>query len=73
MNTTSLDLMEDLITAYQELFNENSSLPPDRNRSHWIRLLTGTGVVAVRPYRYAHDQKDELERQCAMMLEQGII
>jgi hypothetical protein len=29
--------------------------------------------VAVRPYRYLQLQKDELERQCADMLEQGII
>jgi hypothetical protein len=29
--------------------------------------------VAVRPYRYAHLQKEELERQCAVMLTQGVI
>jgi hypothetical protein len=29
--------------------------------------------VAVRPYRYPQLQKDELERQCAEMLAQGII
>jgi hypothetical protein len=29
--------------------------------------------VAVRPYRYPHLQKDELERQCTEMLGQGII
>jgi hypothetical protein len=29
--------------------------------------------VAVRPYRYPHLQKDELEAQCAAMLNQGII
>jgi len=29
--------------------------------------------VAVRPYRYPQLQKDELERQCAVMLAQGII
>jgi hypothetical protein len=31
------------------------------------------GSVAVRLYRYAHLQKDELERQCNEMLRQGII
>jgi hypothetical protein len=31
------------------------------------------GSAAVRPYRYPQLQKDELERQCAAMLEQGII
>ena len=29
--------------------------------------------MVVRPYRYPQLQKDELERQCAMMLSQGII
>ena len=29
--------------------------------------------MAVRPYRYAHTQKDELERQCDEMLRLGII
>jgi hypothetical protein len=29
--------------------------------------------VAVRPYRYAHLQKVELEKQCARMLVQGVI
>jgi hypothetical protein len=29
--------------------------------------------VAVRPYRYAHVQKQELQRQCAAMLQTGVI
>jgi hypothetical protein len=29
--------------------------------------------VAVRPYRYPAAHKDELERQCAAMIEQGIV
>jgi hypothetical protein len=35
--------------------------------------MPGTAPVAVRPYRNTHLQKDELERQCAEMLGQGII
>jgi hypothetical protein len=48
-------------------------LPPARPYDHRIHLLPGTAPVAVRPYRYPHLQKDELERQCAEMLGQGII
>jgi hypothetical protein len=40
---------------------------------HHIRLKSGTGAVAVRPYHYTHTQKDELERQCDKMLCLGII
>jgi hypothetical protein len=29
--------------------------------------------VAVRPYRYPAAHKDELERQCAAMIDQGIV
>ena len=35
--------------------------------------MTGTDAVAVRPYRYPQLQKDELELQCAKMLQQGVI
>ena len=40
---------------------------------HRIHLLPGTSPVAVRPYRYPQLLKDEIERQCADMLRQGII
>lgn len=40
---------------------------------HRIHLLPGTAPVAVRPYLYPQLQKDELERQCSVMLAQGII
>ena len=35
--------------------------------------MPNTAPVAVRPYRYPQLQKDELETQCAAMLQQGII
>jgi hypothetical protein len=40
---------------------------------HCIHLLPGTAPIAVSPYRYPQLQKNELERQCADMLAQGII
>jgi hypothetical protein len=68
----SADLMEDLLQSFASLFNTPTGLPPPRDRQHRIRLVLGTAPVAVRPYRYAHLQK-ELERQCAVMLTQGVI
>jgi hypothetical protein len=35
--------------------------------------LPGTAPIAVRPYRYEHTQKLELERQCIEMLRTGVI
>jgi hypothetical protein len=55
------------------VFQEPQGLPPRRRLSHRIRLKPGTSVIAVRPYRYAHLQKDELERQCDEMLRTGVI
>ncbi|WVZ84776.1 hypothetical protein U9M48_031766 [Paspalum notatum var. saurae] len=40
--------------------------------SHRIRLQAGTDAVVVRLYRYAHVQKDELERQCNELHCQGL-
>ncbi|WVZ93413.1 LOW QUALITY PROTEIN: hypothetical protein U9M48_039393 [Paspalum notatum var. saurae] len=37
------------------------------------KLQAGTEAVAVHPYRYAHVQKDELERQSNELLRQGVI
>jgi hypothetical protein len=57
----------------EDLFAEPQGLPPRRHLSHRIRLKPSTGAVAVRPYRYAHTQKDELEHQCDEMLRLGVI
>jgi hypothetical protein len=69
---TSVDVMEDLLLQFTCIFTEPIGLPPVHQHSHQIRLLPGTGAVAVRPYCYAYAQK-ELEHQCADMLRLGII
>ncbi|OIT36537.1 putative mitochondrial protein, partial [Nicotiana attenuata] len=65
--------LEELFAEFADLFHEPSGLPPLRNCDHQICLEPGTGPVVVRPYRYPHLQKDEIERQCTQMLQQGII
>jgi hypothetical protein len=69
----STDLMEDLLQSFASLFDTPTALPPPRDRQHLIHLIPRTAPVAVRPYRYAHLQKEELECQCAVMLTQGVI
>jgi len=39
----------------------------------WDYHQSAPGITAVRPYRYPALQKDELERQCRVMEEQGLI
>jgi len=56
------DLLDALLEEFESLFAEPQGLPPERHLSHRIRLKPGADAVAVHPYRYAHAQKDELER-----------
>ncbi|WVZ76818.1 LOW QUALITY PROTEIN: hypothetical protein U9M48_024749 [Paspalum notatum var. saurae] len=56
-------LLEDLLTAFDDVFAAPTGLPPARACNHRIHLRPSTPSVVVRPYRYAQLQKDELERQ----------
>uniref|UniRef100_A0A453F7H4 Reverse transcriptase domain-containing protein n=1 Tax=Aegilops tauschii subsp. strangulata TaxID=200361 RepID=A0A453F7H4_AEGTS len=62
-----------LIEQYGVLFEEPKGLPPQRAFDHSIPLVPGARPVNLRPYRHSPAQKDEVERQVAEMLAQGII
>jgi hypothetical protein len=61
------------LADFDDVFSEPRGLPPPRSRDHSITLVPGAPPVAVRPYRYPALHKDELERQCTAMLDQGLI
>jgi hypothetical protein len=67
------DFMKALLESFEDIFAEPHGLPPPRCHDHRIRLLPGTTLVKVHPYRYLQLLKDEIERQCDDMLQQGII
>jgi hypothetical protein len=67
------DIMEDLILRFSSLFMDPTGMPLAWPHNHHIWLLPGTLPVAVRPYRYEHAQKVELESQCQELLRQGVI
>ena len=71
--TTDDTLIDGLLHAFADVFTEPIGLPPARGREHHIVLKPGSSPVAVRPYRYPAAHKDELERQCAAMIDQGIV
>lgn len=65
--------MDDLFAEFNDLFAEPHGLPPVQKIFHLIHLKKGTEAIAIRPYCYAQLQKDELEHQCADMLQQETI
>ncbi|XP_042027355.1 uncharacterized protein LOC121774573 [Salvia splendens] len=62
-----------LIEAFPEVTTAAASLPPHRPIDHCIPLQAGSQPVSVRPYRYNHAQKDEMEKLVSEMLTAGII
>ncbi|XP_062028068.1 uncharacterized protein LOC133743955 [Rosa rugosa] len=62
-----------LVQQYTEIFQPPTTLPPAREHDHRIELLPNTTAINVRPYRYPHFQKSEIEKIVQEMLANGII
>nr|GEU37907.1 transposon Ty3-I Gag-Pol polyprotein [Tanacetum cinerariifolium] len=65
--------IEPLLDRFSPLFQVPTTLPPHRVIDYRIHLLPNTKPVNVRPYRYPHYQKGEMEKLVTEMLAQGII
>lgn len=65
--------MATLLHTYREIFQIPKGLPPNRELSHEILLKEGAQPVKVKPYRYPHSQKEQIEKMVQDMLEEGII
>jgi hypothetical protein len=62
-----------LLESFQEMFEEPRKLPPTRRHDHQIPLVEGSGPVNVRPYRYPHYQKNEIEKLVLGLLQSDVI
>ena len=65
--------IQPLLQEFHQVLEEPRTLPPSREFDHQIPLKEGTVPVNVRPYRYAHFQKNEIEQQVKEMLATGLI
>lgn len=67
------DNLHTLLMSYSDIFAAPTGLPPEREFDHRIPLLANTSRVNVRPYRYPHNQKTEIEQLVGGMMKEGII
>ena len=70
---TGTALLDKLLNSFEDVFATPEGLSPARACDHRIHLVPNAVPVAVRPYRCPQLQKDELESQCAAMLQMGVI
>lgn len=63
----------EILTEYADVLEKPHALPLDRPTNHRINLLLGSQPVNVRPYRYPHYLKSEIEKLTKEMLHQGLI
>ncbi|RDX97782.1 hypothetical protein CR513_19402, partial [Mucuna pruriens] len=59
-----------LLHTYRVVFNKPMGLPPPRDQNHSIPLQEGSKPVKVRPYRYPHSKKEQIEKMVQEMLEE---
>lgn len=65
--------LQQILHNFQELYEEPHGLPPTRTHDHRIPLTKGAGPINVRPYRYPHYQKNEIEKIVMDLLSSGVI
>ncbi|XP_010533307.1 PREDICTED: uncharacterized protein LOC104809111 [Tarenaya hassleriana] len=65
--------LQGLLDSFRGVFREPEGLPPIRGHGHGILLQQNTSPISVRPYRYPHAHKEEIEKLVRSMLKAGII
>lgn len=63
----------ELLSQFSDIFEAPTSLPPERHLEHAIPLKSEVQPFKIKPYRYPHLKKTEIENQVAEMLHNWII
>ena len=67
------ELVEQVLQQFPQIFATPTGLPPERELDHQIPLKPGAEPFKLKPYRYPHSHKAEIEKQVAEMLTNGIV
>lgn len=65
--------MRALLGRFAKMMEDSKILPLSRKFDHHIRLKEEAKPVNVTPYKYAHYQKTEIEKQVGEILSNGLI
>ncbi|KAA0048289.1 Ty3/gypsy retrotransposon protein [Cucumis melo var. makuwa] len=68
-----LPMIQFLLNQYSDVFDIPKTLPPKRAVDHRIFTMPGQKPINVRPYKYGHNQEEEIEKLVTEMLQTGII
>nr|XP_027120832.1 uncharacterized protein LOC113737890 [Coffea arabica] len=65
--------VQEVLGNFHDVFQTPVELPPPKEIDHEIPLKQGAQAFKMKPYRYSHSQKGEIEKQVREMLQHGII
>jgi len=66
--------IQKLLQRYKQIFEDlPMQLPPERSIEHIIEVKSGANPIKVKPYRYPHHHKTEIERLVQDLLKCGVI
>ncbi|TYK23312.1 peroxidase 64 [Cucumis melo var. makuwa] len=67
-----LSMIKALLERYSDIFEMPRKLPPKRSIDHHILTLPEQKPINIRPYKYGHAQKEEIEKLVTEMLQAGL-
>ncbi|KAL5700357.1 hypothetical protein ACHQM5_025812 [Ranunculus cassubicifolius] len=67
------EVLQGVLQEFQDVFSKPKGLPSVRKDDHEIPLKPECNPLSVKPYRYPHIHKNEIEKQIEEMLQSGII